>query len=303
MGKKHKHPEHENHERWLVSYADFITLLFATFTALYAIATADLAKYTKFSKAVSEGFQQQSLFGGVGATLMKGMGGGQESFHSKKTGEGDGVLGKYQSLLPTGAVNKEAVLEAIKTELKELNKSLADSDEGSLKQATLTQDARGAKISFDSALFFDSGSAQLKPIAQKTLDKIGKALKMYSYQHFIQVEGHTDNQPIYTAIFPSNWELSAARASAVVRHLIVGPKLDPRHLSATGFADTRPLASNETTAGRQKNRRIDLVVFDLFIKAGEQLDKPMASDKKPSAKKVKGGFDPEVVIFETAPPR
>lgn len=279
MGKKHKHPEHENLERWLVSYADFITLLFATFTALYAMASSDLSRMRDVGQAIQEGFQQQSLFNGL-KSIMQGKSEPQEnpSMMSKKQGEGAGVVGKYESLSYTpGEVKKfDQVVHALKADVETINKEIKkhirvlgseghgleknpDKEAGGI---SLSVQERGIKISIDSSLLFEPGSAALKAEALKALDIVAERLKALAADHLVQVEGHTDNMPIVTAIYPSNWELSAARSSSVVRYLIQQHQYVPDRLSVVGFGDSRPAESNATPEGRQKNRRIDIILYN-----------------------------------------
>jgi chemotaxis protein MotB len=262
MGRKHKHPEHENHERWLVSYADFITLLFATFTALYAIATADLAKMSKTqdtAEAISKSFEEQSLVSGIKSIIQgKSPPSANPDPFSKKGGAGPGVLGKYDSLVPKkGAVkSKEPTVDELNTMMDAVNQQLK-----SLAGATLSLEKGGARISFDSTLLFDSGSSNLKPRAQQAMVLIANRLSDVSRTHQLIIEGHTDNQAINSLFYPSNWELSAARACSVVRLLQTKVKNIPANaLSAVGYGDTRPKSTNATLAGRAKNRRIDLFI-------------------------------------------
>ncbi|MBK8190427.1 MAG: OmpA family protein [Vampirovibrionales bacterium] len=279
MGRKHKHPEHENLERWLVSYADFITLLFATFTALFAIASADLAKMKDVSKAISDGFNQESIISGI-KSVLQGQSPPSEKPNplSDNKGAADGVLDKYQSLTYTkGEIQDvEKSVQNMKSDIEDINEEIRS--ENRLKPPDIGQDgqqetrgvqlsvqSRGIKVSFDSSLLFEPGSATLRPRALKALSMIAQRLKAFSGSNLIQVEGHTDNQPIATAVFPSNWELSTARASAVVRFFAYRQGYDPAYLSATGFADARPVADNKTPAGRAKNRRIDIIVYSKMV--------------------------------------
>jgi chemotaxis protein MotB len=261
VGRKHKHPEHENHERWLVSYADFITLLFATFTALYAIATADLAKASKAKEtaaAISQSFQDQSLMAGI-KSIIKGQSAPNNNPNplSKKVGEGPGVLGKYDSLVPKqGVKSQDPTVEELNTLVQHINQQLK-----ALTGATLSIEKGGVRITFDSALLYDSGNAQLKPSAIKALNLLAPQLQQLATHHTVVIEGHTDSQPMRSSVYPSNWELSAARACTVVRHLLAHSKgLKGAKFSAVGFGDTRPRASNATAQGQARNRRIDIFV-------------------------------------------
>ncbi|MDX2085094.1 MAG: OmpA family protein [Candidatus Melainabacteria bacterium] len=289
MGKKAKHPEHENLERWLVSYADFITLLFATFTALYAITSADLAKMKDVSEAISQSFKQQSLISGV-QSILQGKSPPQDNPNpiSREVGQGEGLL-EYPSLTYTEgeSLKVQQTIKDIKKDMQALSQQLAQENQQWLaqQQRPATTDAatnpeadgvplrgvevaiqeRGIRVSFDSRLLFESGSAALRPTALRFLDGVSERLKKFSGTNVIQVEGHTDNLPIYTAVYPSNWELSTARAARVVRHFIARHQFVPSYLTAAGFADTRPVGSNATATGRSKNRRIDVIVYSKSI--------------------------------------
>jgi flagellar motor protein MotB len=346
MGRKHKHPEHENLERWLVSYADFITLLFATFTALYAISVADLAKFKDLKEGIKQAFQQQSFMGSI-KSIMEGPPPAPPNIISKEQGQGNGVMGQYKQMTFTpGDVESkkkaQAALEGLKSEIKKLNKERrkkaamaaeklkkakaavkSQGAEGGPKKALggkkssgtkgektgkavqvsktsqvnkaassggkasasgkgvskgkapatspseqsiprdieLTSIPQGIKVTFDSQMLFESGSAGLMPEARKTLNEMMAKLKDIAPELYVQVEGHTDNQPISTAVHPSNWELSTARASAVVRNMIQAGQFPPSRLSAVGYADSRPIATNGTLDGRHQNRRIEILIL------------------------------------------
>jgi chemotaxis protein MotB len=295
VGKKKKHPEHENLERWLVSYADFITLLFATFTALYAIATAKLAKEEDVGKAIKEGFEQQSV-----ETVLKGIssvlqGKSTPTDHPnpafEQTGRGEGVIGAYDSMtFMPGEVKAletliDEITEAVKEAAKEgdteaespvtISKIGADADvppapqEGPasgptrvvLKGVEIALQERGVRISFDSSLLFAPASAQLAAGHTRLLDAVANRLVARMGDHLIYIEGHTDSSPMHSAIYPSNWELSAARASTVVRRLISKHKMPAGRLVAVGYGDTRAVSSNATAEGRARNRRIDIIIY------------------------------------------
>jgi len=286
MGKKKKHPEHENLERWLVSYADFITLLFATFTALYALSMNDLAKFKDMAEGIKAGFKSQSLLSGIESVL-----GGKSAPAENPTpislekGAGPGVIGEYESLTYTeGEVKRvEEVYEDLKKDVEDINKQVnaenkaaADAKgsdsagshapnlgeaESPVRGIEVSQMERGLKVSFDSRLLFQPGTAVLMKDSEKMLNTIADRLKPFDEHHVIHIEGHTDNQPINSALYPSNWELSAARASTVVRYLIKNKGFHPTSLVAVGYGDSQPLASNTTPEGRRKNRRVDIIIY------------------------------------------
>ncbi len=293
MGKKHKHPEHENLERWLVSYADFITLLFATFTALYAIASSDLAKMQNVAEAISQGFEEQSLMHGIKSILQgKSPPADNPNPIASEKGKGKGVM-SYESMtyMPGELKDVDKSLKELKQEAQEINQAIdqnaqqktqkpesidgedhkpgsgkaGDKEDGPSGGVEVSVQERGIKVSIDSSLLFNSGSAAIKPQAINPLDKIASRLERFSGNHIIQVEGHTDNLPIFTAIYPSNWELSTARACSVVRFFIKRHSFSPETMTATGYGDSRPLETNETLEGRQKNRRIDIIVLSKMV--------------------------------------
>lgn len=297
MARKKKHPEHENLERWLVSYADFMTLLFATFTALYALAQTDAAKLKDIGTAIREGFAEQSLINGI-KSILQGQSPPNENPDpiSSDKGAGPGVIGKFDSMTyqPGEVKSLQHLVDDLTSDLKSANKQLpkAAAAEGDAQKGgnadgksmeglggpatgmTTEEDAavpvrgveaavqqRGVRISFDSRLLFAPGSATLKPGAAPFLDVVANRLKKFDNKR-IHVEGHTDNQPIATAVFPSNWELSAGRASSVVRYFIDRHQLNPSSLVAVGYGSTQPLSSNITPEGRTKNRRVDIILYN-----------------------------------------
>lgn len=283
MGKKKKHEEHENLERWLVSYADFITLLFATFTALYALSVADLAKMKDVAQSIRDGFQSQSLISGINSIIQgKSAPSANTNPMSKETGEGEGLLGKHDSLTMTkgdtkktknAVKNLKKTVSAVNAAIQGLKgKSGGGGNDPKLKTpgVELSVQERGIRISFDSSLLFDPGSALLKKEAMVALGGLAPELYDMSKTNFIHIEGHTDNTPISTGTYPSNWELSSARASSVVRYLVGKHNFDATHMAAVGYADTRALTTNATPQGRAKNRRIDIILYS--YEAGRNVD-------------------------------
>lgn len=285
MGKKAKHPEHENLERWLVSYADFMTLLFATFTALYALAQTDAAKLKAVGEAIREGFEEQSIMNGI-KSMIEGKNAPNHNPDpiSSEKGAGPGVIGKFDSMTykPGEVKSVKKLADQLSADLQQLNKELAADaaqmkatggksntpelekgieDAGApIRQVEAAVQERGIRISFDSRLLFGPGSATLKSTGWKFLDAVAERLKKFDTNR-IHVEGHTDAQPISTLIYPSNWELSSARASSVVRYFIDRHQLNPASLVAVGYGSTQPLSNNETPEGRSQNRRVDIVLY------------------------------------------
>ncbi|HEY9746470.1 MAG TPA: OmpA family protein [Oculatellaceae cyanobacterium] len=292
MGKKAKHPEHENLERWLVSYADFITLLFATFTALYAMAQTDVSKLKDISEAIREGFEQQSIMNGIQSILQgKNPPSRNPDPLSTEKGAGPGILGKFESMTyrPGEIKSLKHMSYELRRDLQELNREIetfnqhlasekgkqgqtagkgeGESAELPIRPIEASIQERGIRVSFDSRLLFPPGGAALTPEAFRFLDKVAERLKKFSSGNMIHVEGHTDSLGISTAIFPSNWELSCARASSVVRYFISRHDYNPQALVAVGYGDSQPLASNATPEGRAKNRRVDIVIYTQKVSA------------------------------------
>jgi len=285
MAKKAKHPEHENLERWLVSYADFMTLLFATFTALYALAQTDAAKLKAVGDAIREGFEEQSIVSGI-KSIMTGKSAPNKNPDplSSQKGAGPGVIGKFDSMTykPGEIKSVKKLADELSSDLQELNKELAkdaaamkaaggsgsvpelekniEDSQAPIRQVEAAVQERGIRISFDSRLLFGPGSATLKATGWKFLDAVAERLKKFDTNR-IHVEGHTDSQPISTIVYPSNWELSGARASSVVRYFIDRHQLNPSSLVAVGYGSTQPLSNNSTPEGRSQNRRVDIVLY------------------------------------------
>ena len=327
MGKKKSHPEHENLERWLVSYADFITLLFATFTALYAMSQADLAKMKDVSAAIQQGFESQSIISGIKSILQgKSAPNSNPDPKSSDKGRGDGVVGKFENLTytPGEVKNVEKTVENLKQDLKADNAEIEkkqtekkppgpvgsehqgthppnlEDSETPAKGIDVSIQERGLRISFDSRLLFEPGTARLRPESLATLNKIAERLKPYNNTHVIHIEGHTDNLPISSVLFPSNWELSSARASSVVRNMIKNNGFSPDSLVAVGYADSQPLTTNTTPEGRRRNRRVDIILYSR--KVGDEItpQKEYAKEKPlVQSKGSKAGAFPQLIHSES----
>ncbi|MEW6327190.1 MAG: flagellar motor protein MotB [Thermodesulfobacteriota bacterium] len=249
MGKKKKHEEHANHERWLVSYADFITLLFAFFVTMYASSRVDGTKMGYVVDSIQRAFGTIPLseISGGGRSIMPGANvPAQPSFVSDK-----------------GAGYEEA---AMKETAEEIKKSLEAKGDGSEQSVGISLNERGMVISIADKVFFDIGQAAIREDVKPILDEIAQILLKTPNQ--IRIEGHTDNIPINTPQFPSNWELSTARATSIIRHFLTRYPFDPRKLSAAGYGEYRPIALNDNEDGRSKNRRVDIVI--LRSKTGQE---------------------------------
>jgi chemotaxis protein MotB len=230
----------ENHERWLVSYADFITLLFAFFVVMYAISSVNEGKYREMSGALGSAFGVSS---GDWVLAQAGVGQGKRS-----------PIQFTPEQLKTETARR-ARQERMREVSKELRRTLSPlMTDG---KVSMVEGVDGLTLAMDASTLFLPGEARLSPEAVHTLSDIGRVLAPSDFA--IRVEGHTDNVPVSNAQFPSNWELSSARASSVVR-LFILTNVDPRRLTAIGFADQRPLEDNATAEGRQKNRRVVITI-------------------------------------------
>lgn len=234
-------------DRWLVSYADFITLLFAFFVVLYASSASDVKKQTQISHSIQNAFQALGLFPAASPSQNQtgALAGAQEAAAPVNV-----ILGDDLSASP-----------GVRRDLEQLQAKLTGllSNEIAEHAVALHLGREGLTISLREAGFYDSGAAMPHASSKGTLDQIATALAALPYD--VRVEGHTDNVPIHTDQFASNWELSTARASELAKFLIVDHRFAPGRLSAAGFAEYHPVASNATVEGRAQNRRVDIIML------------------------------------------
>ena len=242
MRRRRKPEEHVNHERWLVSYADFMTLLFALFVVLFASSQKDNRAIKQVSVAVKNGFQDLGAFGGNSRTV-----GGAPTGPTKVKVEGQ----------TTGIDLAELQ--------RKLNKALGREIERN--EVALRMTPEGFVISLHEVGFFDSGQAALLPGAAETITRIADVLAQYGLD--MRIEGHSDDVPIHTASFASNWELSTARATTVAKMLLNESGFEPQRISIAGYGEFHPTATNETAEGRRANRRVDIVLVATDPKAHE----------------------------------
>jgi chemotaxis protein MotB len=269
MARKKKHEEHENHERWLVSYADFITLLFAFFVVMYSLSAINEGRFRVLSESLAAAFRstpkaldpiqlgQQSKPDLIASQQMQ-----------RQTFGGMDLRNAPIRLPPrpiqTMARGSEAGSAEGERGLGRVMKEIA----GRIEQAMAPLIEKGLvsvrryrywiEIEIKTNILFASGSALLEKNALPVLHEVGEVLKDYTNR--IQVEGFTDDVPIRNAVYPSNWELSAARAMSVV-HMLARGGISPARLSAVGYGEFRPVADNDSEEGRARNRRVVLVVL------------------------------------------
>jgi chemotaxis protein MotB len=230
------------HERWLVSYADFITLLFAFFVVLYSSSQVDRQKVGKLAAAIQVAFQQLGIF--------------QESPGRAPLNPNGAVPAVSTPATPPAAVAGKDNRE-VQRLMQTLQRTLAPEIEK--RQVRLRAGTDGVVLSVQEIGFYDPGSDTLRPGAESFFDRLMPVLLEYATQ--LRIEGHTDNVPIHNAHFASNWELSTARATGLVRLFVEQYKVPASRLSAAGYAEFHPAASNDTAEGRSLNRRIDLVIL------------------------------------------
>ena len=242
MARRRRPEEPENHERWLVSYADFITLLFAFFVVMYSISSVNEGKYKVLSQALVGVFSDPD-----------------RSVRPIPIGEERPLTTKPAQPLVSDSDQSEAALgeavdplQAIADNVREAFGDLIRSD-----QLTVRGNELWIEIELKSSLLFGSGDAMPSDMAFSIVDKVAKILK--PFDNPIHVEGFTDNLPISTAQYPTNWELSTARAASMVRMMAM-EGIDPRRLAAVGYGEFQPVADNATADGRGRNRRVVLVI-------------------------------------------
>jgi len=257
----------------MVSYADFVTLLFAFFTCLYAISTVDAVKMGQMVASVRASFSGEIFDAGSSTlTLLDGGGGAVSTSSVVLIGaadakrEADAAAGKD----PRGESASRVVLDgdAAMGRFRRTLEALL-SEEISSGKVRVYQERRGVAVSLGETVMFDSGSSDIRPEGVVLLDTIATGLT--NIGNHIRVEGHTDNVPINTFRFPSNWELSTARSGTVVRRMENTHGMSPELLSASGYGENRPVATNDTADGRAQNRRVDIVIMNPAFARAEPL--------------------------------
>ncbi len=267
--KKHEEEEHENHERWLVSFADMMTLLMVLFIVLFAMATVDANKFDALKQSLA-GHEEaaRSILQGAPSVVDGGEIARMES--SSQLPSVDIEVPRVPSKTNAGTANqalkekqeKEAKKQEEDKRLEEIKKNI----QASLTQAGLneavkfTKDSRGLTISIvTDQVLFDRGQATIRPEAHNILDALGPPLA--NTPNDISIEGFTDNTPIATSQFPSNWELSTARATSVLRYMVEKEGVSPARVGATGYGAERESVPNDSDAHRAQNRRVEIVVL------------------------------------------
>lgn len=269
MARKAKHEEHENHERWLVSYADFITLLFAFFVVMYAISSVNEGKFRVLSESLVAAFRANPR------SINPINVGNPTTAFSLESPSQPRPAASPQELVPSiappikhalsmphdapedssesGRSGEHKVLDEISDRVAQAFKPLIDR-----KLITVKRTRFSLEVEIRAHLLFGSGSAALGPEAVLVLEDVARILK--DYPNELRVGGYTDDVPISTAIYPSNWELSAARAASVV-HLFMEKGVNPGRMAAVGYGEYRPTGDNRTAVGRAQNRKVVIVIL------------------------------------------
>jgi chemotaxis protein MotB len=234
-------------DRWLVSYADYVTLLLAFFVTIYAISRMDNNKLIQAQDSIQRALNAPVFLGGF--PVEPGVG-----VHTTPGIRGD---------LPAASLRA-----APQTQIEEVSRLVQDSlrDLTDFQDIRLMITGRGLVIHLPEFLFFATGEAQIRLEAEPLLNRLAAVLKKIPNQ--VVVEGHTDNRPINTPQFPSNWELSVHQATSILRYLVGKDHLDPARFAAAGYGEFAPLASNDTEDGRRLNRRVDIVIKPLLRSSG-----------------------------------
>jgi chemotaxis protein MotB len=273
MARKQHHEDHVNHEAWAIPYGDLVTLLFALFTVMYAVSSVNEGKYRVLSDALN------AAFGGKPRAM-------QPIQVGPRTNAGTDSVRQFNMAAPPRPVPPAPALRdlrrppliasQIRTQLPNASGREASVGPSSRQLAKMAEDLERAlhgliqkevvvvrrtanwiEVEIKADILFASGASELSPSARPALQQVIEVLRPVS--HHVRVEGYTDDVPITNSRFPSNWELSGARAATVVRYFIAG-RLDPRRLSTLGFGEYRPVADNRTEDGRNRNRRVVIVI-------------------------------------------
>ncbi|MFH0782920.1 MAG: flagellar motor protein MotB [Pseudomonadota bacterium] len=264
MARKKKPEKHANHERWLVSYADFITLLFAVFVTLYAMSQTDKQKVDQVAASYRSAFGISAGSGGRTPNILNS----SEIMplpslqivppppaKIKRTQEdtekikGPSESGKKSQV---GTGDFQDIKKSIKVSLKSPQL---------VGEVTVEESSRGLAIRLQDEAIFEPGTANIKPEALPLIGKIAGALAFVS-DHQIRIEGHTDNTTVFSSSYQTNWELSLARAASVMRIFLTHYDYSPVNISIAGYGQYRPIASNDTEAGRKRNRRVDIILLE-----------------------------------------
>lgn len=248
MKRRDKNTQEGGSPGWMTTYSDLVTLLLCFFVLLYSMSQLDIARF----EAVAESFRNRVIF----------FDGSPSKIDFEQTGESATIrepnkeIEKENILDPDRITSNQRSLEEL---LKKVEGFLEENQLRDVISANRTD--QGVVLILQERILFDSGQAELKPDGLPFLDKI--SLLLSKIPNYVRVEGHTDNRPISTVQYPSNWELSGARASSVIRHILDSGEFNPSRFIAAGYGDTRPIVPNTSSENWQKNRRVEIVILEL----------------------------------------
>lgn len=303
MARKKKHEDHVNHEAWAIPYGDLVTLLFALFTVMYAMSSVNEGKFRVLSDAMIAAFNgapksmqplnvgekeagkggDKPLVGISPTTLMK--------IKEQKTGDGAAA----PTPIRRDAADSAGALIRLERQVQDAMQALIDA-----KLVTVRRENMWLEIEINTDILFPSGSGAFSPAAEPVLDKLAEVLQ--PFPNPIRVEGHTDDRPIHTGAFPSNWELSAARAASVV-HQFTKQGIDPLRLEIVGFGEFRPRQANDTSEGRNANRRVAVLVLEA-VAPGNAVTAKAAGDAEtapPDLATADAGSATDRLLYRVAP--
>jgi chemotaxis protein MotB len=275
---KRKPQQHANHERWLVSYADFITLLFAFFVVLYASSQVDKRKAGRLALAIQVAFQELGVF---------------QTSNTKIPLKDDDAI-PFEKVQVVENISKDTDLKRIVNPMKGVLSSASEAQslqeaqetirkalgpEIKRREVSMSMRREGLVVSLKEMGFFDSGSANIRPGSLDAIARLSEVLR--TRPENLRVEGHADDVPIHTVRFASNWELSTTRATELIQLLITKYGIPPSHLSAAGYGEFHPVASNGTSDGRAQNRRLDVVILAPFLPVSQE--QPAGNPEVPAA--------------------
>ena len=250
MARRKSEDERDNHERWLVSYADFITLLFAFFVVMYALSSVNEGKYRILSNSMVRAFRNVPV---------------------NSAGQPPMVVPTPPPPTPNSLASKEAVKQKQREKMRHVAKDILEVMAPLIEQGKVRvlETSRGVSIEINDSILFSPGQALLQPALGKAMQSVAEVLVASDFP--ITIEGHTDNVPIKNTQFPSNWELSAVRATTVLR-LFADAGVASERLPAIGSADTRPVEPNVLADGRARNRRVTILIDSDIPEKGTELD-------------------------------
>lgn len=301
MARKHKHEEHLNAEAWAIPYGDLVTLLLALFVVMYAMSSVNEGKYRVMSEAMSEAFNGSPRTlrpVQVGDKNERGQGAASKIDLTRQPPKQVSIGGLHRDLknpqvmpgqqhdtLPapqTMPVGSSGYRDGGKQSLVRIKREVEQAMQGLIAQNLIVVRRKSTflEIEIKTDILFASGVAQISPLARPVLLKLGQILQ--PFDNPLRVEGHTDNLPIATAAYPSNWELSSARAASVV-HVLLDAQLTPGRLSVGGFGEYHPVAANDSAEGRNANRRVVLVVLAAEGEGAQSVEAVLGAQAEPAA--------------------